>query len=129
MEKLYNEIIKKYPNKETTNEQLEELAKKYKIKNFKGVYSYDNIPRIFFNKNNNKKKTCIVNLDGSTEPGSHWIALYVDKDHKLIYDSFARLYHDDKPEQDKRESNCGYRCVAFLVCAQIDLNNTMKELL
>ena len=72
----------------------------------------------------------IINLDISTGPGTHWIASAKDKDGTVIYDSFGdlnnlnespfiQIFHPKFTEQDKEqkpnESNCGQRCVAWLL--------------
>ena len=69
--------------------QIEDVMKRYK--DFKGVYPIDRINEIPVNKNT-KKFGVIVNLDHHNQPGSHWVAIYVDKskDKALeYYDSFG----------------------------------------
>jgi hypothetical protein len=93
---------------------------------WKGVFPSDKIPKL-------TKTTpyCILNLDESHEPGSHWIALArVNKGEAMVYDSFGRPYKDIIPvlekskglildtdldaEQNIAETNCGLRCMAWL---------------
>src|SRR5664279_2080844 len=50
---------------------------------FQGVYSVDTLP--------SKPRLLVCNTDPSTKPGSHWIAIYVDKNGRGEYfDSFGR---------------------------------------
>ena len=93
---------------------------------FKGVFPSDKIPRL-----NDLSPYCVLNLDSSQEPGSHWIALAKLGDDTLVYDSFGRNYKriipnldysqngrivntDKDAEQDILETDCGARCLAFL---------------
>ena len=132
-EKLYkkklHEIEKYHVGDKTT--YLGELAgagKKLLGVKFKGVYPSDKIPRL-----NDLSCYCILNLDSSEEPGSHWIALAknTEKNHTMVYDSFGRHHMKIIPnllysgngrvvdtqrdaEQDPKETNCGARCLAWL---------------
>lgn len=73
----------------------------------------------------------IVNLEPRGMSGEHWVAFADD----LLYDSYGRTgvverrekmylpsgrgarltYTDPDPEQEKREDNCGQRCIAWLM--------------
>ena len=65
-------------------------------------------------------RLAIVNLDGSQEPGSHWVGIYDD----LFYDSFGRRnaigLRDTEldAEQSEMEDNCGARVMAWLILCQ-----------
>ena len=49
---------------------------------FNGVYSRDNLPEI-------KAGVYVTNLDGYSDIGTHWVALYVNNDNDVTYfDSF-----------------------------------------
>lgn len=95
------------------------------FQNFKGVHPSDQIPQM------RHGDSCIINLDKSNQPGSHWIALVRHKKKTIIYDSFGRqsklilpdvplsilstfIDTDTDPEQNILENNCGARCLAFL---------------
>jgi hypothetical protein len=54
--------------------QIERLLKTCPKSYFKGVYSADNLPKI-----TRRIKPCgfVCNTDASTEPGTHWVAIYV----------------------------------------------------
>ncbi len=132
-EKLYNQKLKeieKYHvgDKTTFLSQLNGAGKKLLGVKFKGVYPSDKIPKL-----NDLSPYCILNLDSSKEPGSHWIALAKnqDKNHTIVYDSFGRhnnkiipnlkfsgngriIDSDRDPEQKPKETNCGARALSFL---------------
>ncbi len=74
------------------------------------------------------KPYIIVNVDKSYESGSHWLAIALHAHCSLVYDSFGRKTEDliedvllaaqdtdHDAEQDVYESNCGQRCLAFLI--------------
>jgi hypothetical protein len=98
------------------------------IPNFKGVFSSDKVPAL---KNN---QSCIINLDPSTRGGSHWTALYKEKNNYLFYDSFARSHtkilksisklnpiNSDLRDREQKinQDNCGQRCIAWLQVTNI----------
>ena len=85
-----------------------------------GTFAYDQW-------NHTKHGYQIINLDVSTKPGSHWIAMHNDGQNMLVYDSFGRevipadtdglikIHHtENDAEQDILENNCGQRCLAWL---------------
>ena len=49
---------------------------------FNGVYSRDNITKI-------KDGAYIINLDGYSDTGTHWVALYVHNGDVTYFDSFG----------------------------------------
>lgn len=85
-----------------------------------GTYPSDKIPQM------NDGDMLIANLDNSTGPGSHWIAIVQHKNKKLIYDSFGRKTSEIMPninssldtehdaEQNVMEENCGARSLTAL---------------
>ena len=130
-EKLYNaylkQIYKLIGNKTTYLTQLLGAGKKLLDIKFKGVFPSDKIPKL-----NDLSPYCILNLDRSNEPGSHWISLAKDGDRTLIYDSFGRDYKriipniaysgngtiantDKDSEQKISETDCGARSLAWLL--------------
>lgn len=110
--------------------QLNKLSTRIFNKKYKGTYPSDKIPNL-----TDTRPYCILNLDKSTESGSHWIAVIKieNKEQILVYDSFGRkhteiipslkckyrkyriLNTDDDIEQHILEENCGARCIAFLI--------------
>lgn len=128
--KLKLKEIEKYHtgDKTTYLGELNGAGKKLLGVKFKGVFPSDKIPKL-----NDLSPYCILNLDTSKEPGSHWIALAKNdgKDHTMVYDSFGRHNHtiipklrysgngrvvdaDRDAEQKVLETNCGARSLAWL---------------
>lgn len=97
---------------------------------FHGVFMRNEIPKTF----GATRPYGIINLDPSTKPGSHWIAVAAQP-HPLpflVYDSLGKLNEtpreltqlygkqvktllSQKREQGLRETNCGARCLAWLL--------------
>ena len=116
-------------NKVTTNFDLEQVARLFLGKKFKGVYARDNLPTL-----TRTKPYAIINTDLSSGFGVHWIALTLTpKKDILVYDSYGQRYHKEVVrelrkkykkklrftekdlEQKKKEDNCGQRTLAFLL--------------
>lgn len=133
-EQLYNNELKKIKkivgNKTTYLNDLNKAGIKLLGGNFYGVYPSDKIPKL-----NNIKCCCILNLDKSGEPGTHWIGIYKFGNKTLCYDSFGRrhtqiiknlkfsgngiIYDTDKDKEQKiYETNCGARALSFLMCCK-----------
>lgn len=129
--RLYNiilrQVIKLVGNKTTFLSQLNTVGKQLLGVKFKGVFPSDEIPKL-----TNRTPYCILNLDKSYEPGSHWIALAKVKKKSIIYDSFGRTHTKIIPnlkysgngrildtdldaEQKITEQSCGARSIGFLV--------------
>lgn len=133
-EQLYNHILKKqiYPlvgEKSTYMNDLDRVGRKLLGIKWKGVFPSDKIPKL-----NDLKPYCILNLDRSTESGSHWISLAKihGKDKCICYDSFGRSNKkiipslqksgngtiedtDRDAEQDIMQTDCGARSLGWLV--------------
>ena len=72
-------------DKGLSNVELIDYIKKLNVKNFRGVFMRDTLPRKPLHV-----ESGIVNLNTSKEPGSHWV-LYSKKGKKRIYfDSFGQ---------------------------------------
>ena len=84
-----------------------------------------------------REKECgILNLNKSSEPGSHWVAFFKDRDKRIYFDSFGQVvpselskylktsteFSEDKPViqrntdivQKENEMNCGHLCIYAL---------------
>ena len=131
VDRLYKEKLKEiekyYTGDRTTYlKELEGAGKKLLGVKFKGVYPSDKIPKL-----NDLSPYCVLNLDSSKEPGSHWVALAKNGDVSILYDSFGRHNNEIIPdlkfsgngriidtdrdvEQKVLETNCGARSLAFL---------------
>ena len=93
-----------------------------------GVFALDEIPKVIAGV----PDCFIVNLDTRKEPGSHWIALFIDHDRNGEYfDSYGRMpgkrtirefldkncnswSWNDKNLQSPYSSACGQYCIFFL---------------
>ena len=127
---LYNKMLKdveKVTGDRTTYlQQLNKVGKEMLGVKYKGTFPSDKIPRL-----NDLSPYCILNLDKSTEPGSHWVALAKHGNDSILYDSFGRdnkkiipnlrysgngqIFNTDRDvEQKIQEQNCGARCISFL---------------
>lgn len=124
---LKNIVYKKVGNKTTFMDKLNTYCKKLFGIKYRGTYPSDKIPKL-----NDLSKYCILNLDKSDEPGSHWVALAKHGKDAYFYDSFGRTYNaiipnlefsgngriintDDDAEQEVKETDCGARCIAWLL--------------
>jgi hypothetical protein len=143
----YNEILKiieSHMGNEITDEnQLRSLGNDILgTTSFKGVFPVDKMSKL---KN---KQCCIINLDTSDMPGSHWVSIYKNKSKYCIYDSFGRRsskilpsliekrntsfvksFQDSDYDAEQRidENNCGQRCLAWLYCIKdIGIDNALK---
>ena len=119
-------LVEQNLGRTTTNTQkLSELCSRFFGETFAGVFPSDMIPQM-----NNNKRYAIINTDKSYQTGEHWLGLYFISREKgiLVYDSFGRKTRTILPsllqtsidteydsEQEISESNCGQRCIAFLL--------------
>jgi len=91
---------------------------------YRGTFSSDTLPKL-----TKARPYAIVNVDKSTQPGSHWVACCWLPGGMLVYDSFGRktsklmknIYKkyktidtDYDAEQPIKQKNCGSRCIAWL---------------
>jgi hypothetical protein len=131
--KSLKEIEKVLGKSSTNNVELYNYGRQLLGKRFIGVFSQDTVPtslpaKCFF----------IFNQDKRTGHGIHWLACYKSGKTFYVYDSFGRKSKrlvptfvkrleshkwkykdtDDDPEQTSNQSNCGARCMAFLICTK-----------
>ncbi len=67
-----------------SNFDLIDAAKKLKIKQFRGVFMRDQLP-----KQPNNTETGIINLDQNSGPGTHWVAYAIDPRGIIYFDSYG----------------------------------------
>ena len=129
VEKLYNKVLNDYiipivGNKTTYMTDLLKTGKEIFGDKFIGVFPSDRIPQMYNNQ------MCILNLDKSNEPGSHWISIYSYNNKLIVYDSFGRksskiikslsgfnkniIDTEYDAEQKPHETNCGARSLTAL---------------
>ena len=119
------------PRLGSTNIFLTELAKRMKLKNFRGVYMRDELLRDA--EKPLSQKSGIMNFDTAEKPGSHWVAWYVsdkknNKSQLYYFDSYGTavpdeirrylgggpIHHSDFMIQGVNSDICGELCIAFI---------------
>lgn len=126
----------------TYNDQLENFCKRVIPQrfNFLGVFPQDFDQCII----NRYTQCCLIfNTSQLSQEGVHWMALWKENNKKFMYDSFGRnpsklvpflnrglnggVYYEDEPEQKNKESNCGQRSIAWLLCCvKYGIKNAIK---
>jgi hypothetical protein len=110
------------PNVPLSNLQILDAAEKLKIKNMRGVFVRDELPK------KPKKVECgILNLDDSQGNGTHWTAWIKNDNEKLYFDSFGLappvelvkylkdpVYYNSERIQPSGEVFCGHLCLYVL---------------
>ena len=100
-----------------------------RVKSFRGVISRDQIALIDSSKNH-RLGYYIVNLNDSTQPGSHWVVIHVKNDIIEYFDSFGlnapmelvelsdrmglNYLYNSTQYQDLKSVLCGYWCLYFV---------------
>lgn len=112
-------------------------------RNFIGVLSCDMFLRMTKIKKINLSpgKGIILNLSSSNHPGSHWVAIYLNSDDIVeFFDSFGlhcfdsnileafddqklRVIDFKKRLQHEESQFCGYYCVAWLLCREVNISS------
>lgn len=128
----YNMCLKyieqnKTGKKTTYSDELDIICREIFGVQFKGIFASDKIPKL-----STLAPYCILNLDRSGEPGSHWVALAKYNKGAMLYDSFGRddttiikdlrfsgngkiIDTQSDAEQTLIQQNCGARCIAWLL--------------
>ena len=105
---------------------------------FHGVYARDTLPM------SKKNGAYVINFDKESDPGSHWIAVYVHDSDVEYFDSFGRkpsvheiifflgptYTYNTVKLQPMLSKCCGYYCIYFLVMRHnnIDANSVIDVL-
>ena len=124
------------PNVPLTNLQLIDAAKKLKIRNFRGVFVRDELPKTPLTN-----ECGILNLDDSKGNGTHWIAWIKRGTDKFCFDSYglppprellkylrgSTLYNSERLQRDD-EVFCGHLCLYVLKKAMND-GRSFQEIL
>ena len=110
------------PNVPLSNFQLIDAAKNLKIKNMRGVFVRDELPK------RPKKVECgILNLDDSQGNGTHWTAWIKKDNEKQYFDSYGLappvelveylkdpVYYNSERVQPDGAVICGHLCLYML---------------
>jgi hypothetical protein len=110
------------PNSPLSNFQLLDAEKKMKIKNFRGVFVRDELP-----KKPRKVECGILNLCDSQGSGTHWTAWIKNGKEKLYFDSYGLappvelveylkdpVYYNSERIQPDGVVICGHLCLYVL---------------
>ena len=105
-----------------SNFDIIRICKKLKMSNFKGCFMRDEIRNICDND-----ECFIMNLDDSSSPGTHWIAMNIVRGTTYYFDSFGLeptqeikeyckepRYYNSFVFQKPNEVICGHLCLYFL---------------
>lgn len=112
----------------------------FKNIDFKGVYDAANIPTLKHNQ------YCIFNNKTYSQGGEHWISICKLKEDYFVYDSFGRktkeymnnnykthmnkwIQTDDNPEQNIIQTNCGARCISWIITCNKFGIKTVKDII
>lgn len=108
------------------------------IKGFEGVYSSDNIPLL-----KKIKSSLILNFDKENEPGSHFIAVFLNRKKHLLYfdplnlgftpvnialyiNKYKKCFNLSQNMQNYESSFCGFYCMLFIISNLIGKKYWMK---
>lgn len=112
------------PDKPLSEIDLKHAIKLLKIKNFRNVYMRDSLPLTPW-----LRECGIINLDGSTGPGTHWIVYRKVLNNVYYFDSFGNLlptveflhymkncnvFYNRKSYQTYDSIICGHLCLLYL---------------
>jgi hypothetical protein len=105
-----------------SNFQISDICKALKIKHFKGVFMRDEL------KQTSSNECLILNIDRSSNMGTHWTCLFIKKGLPIYFDSFGfppplevikycsgkKLYYSTFKIQANDEVICGHYCIYML---------------
>lgn len=125
------------PNVPLSNFQLLDAAKKLKIKNMRGVFVRDELP-----KRPNMVESGILNLGDSQGNGTHWTAWMKNGSETLYFDSYglappvelvtylkSKVYYNSERIQPDGEVFCGHLCLYVLKnCENEDFQKVINYL-
>jgi len=110
------------PNKPLSNFEIEDAVEKIGLKNFRGVFLRDTLP-----KKPKRNECAIMNLDDTSGNGTHWVAWFKCGNDKFYFDSFGlppptelkNFLNDDvfcptEQIQPRQEVICGHLCLFVL---------------
>ena len=119
----------------TTDKFLESEAKRLKLKNFRGVFMSDELP-----KKPLKNECGIVNLESSKLEGSHWCCWWKHGEDKYYFDSYGILpskqivkylkspiNYSTFQLQTFNDSTCGEWCLYML--NELNKGNDYKDII
>ena len=106
-----------------SNFQIIEKCKKLKIKNFKGVFMRDELK----SKNADRDECMVINIDHSSNEGTHWTCLFIRNGVSFYFDSYGFeptlevkdyckgcRFYSSFPIQKLNQVICGHYCIYVL---------------
>ena len=75
------------PDKPLSNFELERYVRQLEIPNFCGVFMKDTLPA----EHPYTVECSIVNFNTHSQPGSHWVCYYRNKDQRIYFDSYGQI--------------------------------------
>ena len=110
------------PNKPLSNFEIEDAVKKIGLKNFRGVFLRDTLP-----KKPKRNECAIMNLDDISGNGTNWVAWFKRGNNKFYFDSFglppptelsnylnSYVFYLTEQIQPRQEVICGHLCLFVL---------------
>ena len=107
------------PNKPLSNFEIEDAVNKIGLKNFRGVFLRDTLP-----KKPKQNECAIMNLDDTSGNGTHWVAWFKRGNDKFYFDSFGfppptelnnyldgDVLYPTEQIQPRQEVICGHLCL------------------
>jgi len=111
-----------FPNKPLSNFEIDDAVKKIGLKNFRGVFLRDTLP-----KKPKRNESAIMNLDDTSGNGTHWVAWFKRGNDKFYFDSFGfppltelesylnrGVFYPTEQIQLRQEVICGHLCLFVL---------------
>jgi len=120
----FEEFMKQFKKLEPlSNFQIIDKCAELKIKNFKGVFMRDEIE----NRHPTNNECMVINTDHSSNEGTHWTCLHINKGKSYYFDSYGfeptlkvkqyckepRVYNSFRI-QKMNQVICGYYCIYML---------------
>lgn len=116
--------LDKLPKRALTDHDIRVFGRAH-VPNFRGVFMRDKLPAKPWHR-----EAGVVNLDDSSNPGTHWVAYKKNGNISTFYDSYGDLlppqelitylrgsnirYNYDR-QQNFGTYNCGHLCLKFLL--------------
>ena len=122
-----------------SNFQIVDECKKLKIKNFKGVFMRDELNK---NRKADKNECLVLNIDHSSNNGTHWTSLFIKDGLCYYFDSFGfpppleveeyirkydKRYYNSFEIQKGNQVICGHFCIYMLL--MLDKGKAFEEIL
>ena len=123
------------PNKPLLNFEIIVAAKKLSLDGFRGPFLRDTLPK------KSKLNECgILNLDSSSDDGTHWVMRFKKGKEKFYFDSYGMqppselttylkspIFYNSERVQQNGDVFCGHLCL--FVFKQLSLGNNLQTVI